>query len=421
MSYHIEPIFLLYPLLCLLVHFSNIRQKRGVFFFLTALFIAVYSFSLNGSDFDGYYAHFNMVERGVSAVENEQEIGFYFLMKTAVFLGFDYLTFRVVMLTVLTLVLFASIRRFTSDFALSLFFVSSMFVIYTISAYRQYIVIAFSLYWVYLYCRGKRRLAIMTTALLLLFHITAILPLCCMLFDSFRQKRKVKRSTDRFQRHFTVILIAALVIRVVIAFLLQTGIVNAIVSGVLGLHASATPTLFSFGLVSRLFFLAVITYFFRLSNTADHTIRFLFWYYFVSIIIYIAIPLEFVMGRLMNNASILCAVLIPMLKREVARNVVPLVNGYRLAAVTRLLFALELAAFAILVNQLLHQNGYTPYMNVLLGDRPADLAMRSAYSPAMDITPGDQPVLNAVGNSYTTGVGAIFGDQFIIPYGSLGG
>lgn len=372
MNYHIETIFVIYPILCLLVNFVNLKQKKLVPLLLMVFFIFIYILSLNGSDFYGYYAHYAMVERGASSVDNNQEIGFYYLMKGAIELGFDYLAFRIILLTSLTVLLFASVRRFTKDSALSLYFISSMFVIYTISAYRQYIVISFSIYLIYVYCQGKRKKAILCTGILLLFHITAILPLCCMLFDFLRRRKKIERSTNIVKRYCIIILVSALLVRVIMAILLQTSIINVLVAGVLGRHASANPSLFSFGLMSRLLFLVIISYLFKRSKAEDIQTCFLFGYYFVSIAIYIAIPLEFVMGRLMNNASILCAVLIPLLKNKiiVQRNFTTS-YGYKKSNVTLLLFALELTAFAILINQLGHQNGYTPYLNVLLGDEPA--------------------------------------------------
>lgn len=370
MYYNVEPVFVLFPILCLLVHFTKLREKKEICYLLIVLFILLYSFSLNGSDFEGYYAHYRMVEGGASPAENDQEIGFYYLMKGAVSLGLDYLTFRIIFLSFLSFVLFYSIRKFSNDFALSLFFISSMFVIYTISAYRQFIVIAFSLYWIYVYCHGKEKIALLGVASLLLFHMTAILPLGCMIFDSLRGEKKADRSSDTFSRYFFIVLVLALTVRVVAFVLLKTSAVNAILDRLIGKHASADPTIFSFGLLSRLIFLTVISLFYRLSNTGDRSVKFLYWYYFVSIMIYIAIPLEFFMGRLMNNASILSAVLVPMLMKTDVLPFLPVKIKYKDPFRRVFLFVLEVTALAVLINQLLKQDGYTPYLNILLGDKP---------------------------------------------------
>ncbi|MBP5460538.1 MAG: EpsG family protein [Lachnospiraceae bacterium] len=370
MRYAIEPIFVIFPLICFLFYVANFKQKKTVCFILAISFILIYCFSLNGSDFYGYYTHYNMVGNGVSSSDNAQEIGYFYLMKAALRLGLDYLSFRVVLLSTMTIVLFYAVTRFTKDFSLVLFFISSMFVVYTISAYRQYIVIAISLYWIYKFNQGKVKTAICGTAALLLFHITAVLPLGCMVFTVLRKRRKVEKSADMFKRNFSIIITLALLTRVMATVLLRTAFFYRVVGGILGAHSTPNPTLFSFGLLSRLVFLAGVTYLFRASGTDDRAVHFLFWYYFVSIAIYVAIPLELVMGRLMNNASILCAILIPMLKREVVVSTPTAQAEHRKQNVKLLLMFLEFVAIAILINQLLKQNGYTPYMNILLGDRP---------------------------------------------------
>lgn len=368
MKYTIEPVFVIFPLICLLLYYTNIKARKWVHFLLVIFFIFIYAFSLNGSDIDSYRQHYVMVERGVSLSENNQEAGYYYLMKLAISLGIDYMVFRTVFLSVLSLVLFHTIRKLTEDFPLSLFFISSMFVIYTISAYRQYIVIAYSILWLYQYGCGKKKNAIIGTSVLLLFHITAILPLGCMVYGLYHTKRRVKKSTDVFKRNYIIIIVAAFVFRFATAILLKTGFFIAIMKAILRGHASPDPTPLTFGLISRLVFLFFITYMYRASKTENDMIRLLYWYYFVSISIYIAIPMELVMGRLMNNAHILCAVLIPMLKNDIREN--GIFNNVRISvkSVNLIIMMLGIVAFAILINQLMNQNGYTPYLNILLGD-----------------------------------------------------
>ena len=368
MNYNIEPIFVMFPLICLFFHITNIKTSKWLHFILIVSFILIYPFSLNGSDIDGYRQHYTMVEYGASVEDNAQEIGYYYLMKLAVNLGWDYLTFRVILLSTLAIVLFYSIRKLTDDLPLSMFFISTMFVIYTISAYRQFIVIAFSIWWLYQYGCGRKLKAIIGTSLLLLFHVTAILPLGCMVYKWYSTKSRLEKSTNRFKRYFTIIIFSTIIIRIAMNFLLETGIVNAIMRNVLGAHASPDPTLFSFGLISRMFFLFFITYLYRASGTEDGMIRLLFWYYFVSITLYIAVPLEFFMGRLMNNANILSAALIPMLRKDIVYG--NRLHDVRVKGKTVILITviLEVLALTILINQLANQNGYTPYLNLLFGD-----------------------------------------------------
>ena len=220
MKYNIELIFLIFPLICLLFHMSKLKNNKIVFFVLTVSFIFIYSLSLNGSDISGYEMHYNYVEKDATPSENGQEVGYFYLMKLFVKLGINYIWFRVIFLTFLSVFLFVMMRKFTDDFPLALFFVSSMFVIYTISAYRQYIVIVFSFFWLYMYCQGKKKMAIIGTGLLLLFHVTAILPLLCMVFEYYNTNKRAERVANIVKKYLPLLLIFVIVLRILVVLLL---------------------------------------------------------------------------------------------------------------------------------------------------------------------------------------------------------
>ena len=148
--------------------------------------------------------------------------------------------------------------------------------------------------------------------------------------------------------------------------MLKNDLVNAVIKKVIGNHASTTPTLFGLGFFARLVFLFFITYLYLESQTDNSLLKLYFWYFFVSVIVYISVPLEFFMGRLMNNAYILGAVLIPMLRNEIIQG--KNTKGLRIRGETvrQISIMLELLALVILLNQLTKQNGYTPYLNVVV-------------------------------------------------------
>ena len=123
MKYNIEPVFVIFPLICLFMHMTNLRTKRWLHFVLMLLFILLYSFSLNGSDIGSYKWHYEFVESGGSALDNAQEIGYYYLMSLATKFGMSYVWFRVCFLSFLSAVLLSTVRKFTDDLPLTLFFV----------------------------------------------------------------------------------------------------------------------------------------------------------------------------------------------------------------------------------------------------------------------------------------------------------
>ena len=367
MSYNIEPVFILYPLACLLFYALGVGNRKPVKWILAISFILLYSFSLNGSDLEGYRILYRGVGEGASASALHGELGYYFLVKAFVTLGCDYLTYRIVLLTVCSLVLFYCFAKMSDNFALSTFFLSTMFVVYTISAYRQYIVIAFSIWCIYNYDQGKRKRSLIGLSALVFFHITAILPLFLLLFYSILSQRKTAIQMDVFQNHYLKILGAALVIRVMITIALLVPPFRAIVSRIVEGHASPDPTLFSFGLVSRVVLFFCISYIYKRSEVTKTSVQIIYWYYYISILLYIMIPLEFTMGRLINNANILLCILIPALRFQYSLKQ-DRAGIVRLNGITSILLLSICVALFVLVNQLLHQDGYTPYLNYLRGD-----------------------------------------------------
>ncbi len=367
MKYNIEIIFVLFPLMCLFFHSTNLKRNKWIHYAFIIIFIITYSFSLNGSDINGYYTHFESVENGISVSDYSKEIGFYYLMKCAVRIGMDYILFRIVFLSFITLIIFYVAKKYTSDFLLFMFLLSSMFIIYTISTYRQFIVMTFSMLWFYVYCCGKKILSIIGTALLVLFHISAVLPLFFMIVFNIVKNKTIYKIYTFIKKEVVNIIVLSFLIRIIFSFLLKVGFIHNRVESILTVHASADPIMFSFGLASRVAILVCITYLIKGIRGEDYKISILYLYFSISIIIYIMIPLEFVMGRLINNAYIFCTILVPMandrIDRIVLNNSCSINNNKKICIIF-----IELVAFVVLFHQLLNQNGYTPYFNVLLGD-----------------------------------------------------
>ncbi len=369
MYYRIEPVYFILPVLSAFFSFVGCGNNKKIKIFLSLLFILLYSFSLNGSDYSGYRYLYKAVAGGASLSDIHGELGYYYLMKLFIRLGADYSVFRVVLLSVTSIVLFYSIGKLSKNFALSVFFVSTMFIVYTISTYRQFIVMAFSILLIYKYTKGRVKLSIIGHGILILFHPTAVLPLLCLLFYHMVYKSKTFRHTNYIRKNYIMIIFVALCLRIIVTGILLYDPVKKIVSALLMGRATATPTLFSFGLVSRLTFLFFVSYLYQKAGYIETATRILFWYYFVSIILYIIIPLEFTMGRLMNNASIIMAILVPVLRFDYDR-LPDRIGMIRINWVRTVIVLLEVFALVILTNQLVQQDGYTPYLNILRGDKP---------------------------------------------------
>ena len=94
-------------------------------------------------------------------------------------------------------------------------------------------------------------------------------------------------------------------------------------------------------------------------------------YYFTGMFLYICIPLDFVMGRLMNNVSILSSILIPLIVYNMKINEKETQVDYQRYIQQKkdlflCLIFLGIIAVVILINQLMRQSGYYPYENIIL-------------------------------------------------------
>ena len=286
-------------------------RKQTIFWILTSLFVLIYSLSMNGADYEGYKTLYTYVSEGIRLSEIHGEIGYKFLMKIAVNVGINYTLFRILLLTCTTLALFYAIYKSSPNFALSIYFITSMFVVYTISAYRQYIVMAATIFFIYQYNCGKKKMAICGTSLLLLFHSTAIISLLFLIACSILGDKRIEKGVKFGRKRFLIFIVVACIVRVVAFQLMNLPFVVSILTGILSVHASPTPVLFSAGIMARMVFLILISFMFYIEKSQNKSIIMLYGCYFVGMLLYICIPLDFVMGRLMNNIHILSSVLIP--------------------------------------------------------------------------------------------------------------
>lgn len=373
MTFKLEPVFIIFPLFCLLLSIFKTKNTKTCFFIVFISFVVIYAFSQNGSDYISYQRRFQSVESGISAEEARTELGYFYLMKAAVSLGMDYSVFRIILLSLLCCLLFSLLFKLSDNFPLSVFFITSMFVIYTISTYRQFIVMCFSLWGFYYYSRGRKLVSVLGIALLMLFHKSAVLPFAFVSLDWIKENFKT-RSFFPVEKNYWFLIIVSIGIRLAMSFILGSGAVNSILKTFNSSYLIEKPSFFSFGFASRCFFLIIISYMYCRIREPDKITSLLYWYYSVSLLLYICIPIELLMGRLMNNANIVCALLIPNLghklyaqdindigQSEDEGNSFGIVNPNTLFAVLSLVFV----AFAVLINQLLHQDGYTPYLNIL--------------------------------------------------------
>ncbi len=371
--YKIEPIFVIFPLICLLCAFLGKRFNKLFFPLISVAFLCVYTLSLNGSDILGYRDIYTLISSPETFDSAHSEIGFKYLMLLCNKLNVSYLAFRIGFLAVNTLVLFYTIFRLSPNFSLSLFFLTTMFVIYTISTYRQYSVMCFSLYWFYYYSKKKNPLPFIGIALLMLIHISAAVPLIFLIIYAFCNKRRMERNSLKLSRRVVIWVAFAFILRFLFILLMQLELVREIMRVLTRGYSDYDVSVVSFGLISRVAFMLGISIMFYIKKPQDKLTVMLFLFYFMGMFLYIVVPFVDFMGRLMNNIHVICVILVPMLfikkDNDVSGLQSNLLASDRINVIQCVMTILVLTAVVILLNQLLNQNGYTPYLNILLGDK----------------------------------------------------
>ena len=169
------------------------------------------------------------------------------------------------------------------------------------------------------------------------------------------------------------IALSSFAIRLLMYFVSHIGAIWSILSRLTNGY-SDDVSLLSNGLLSRMVFLGVVSYLYLSKKPKNPFTVMLFNIYFIGICIYICLPYELLMGRLVNTVHFMLVLLLPLLLCGEGE-ALPLrssayVRGEKAILLDKAVFyGIFCLSFVILLNQLLKQSGYTPYCNILFGDK----------------------------------------------------
>lgn len=367
--YDVEWIYFLLPIACLCVAPFYRRDKKMITTAIVLSFIVIYAFSLNGADIQGYAALYRLVASKATFDAVHGEIGFKCLMLVCNKLGVSYLAFRVCFISLCSLLFFYCAYRISPNFPLTVFFMLTLFVVYPISTYRQYMVMVLAVFWFYQYHKGRKVLPFIGLGAGTLFHISALFPLALLAaYAVFRNKKLLKT-----EKEMAWIALSSFAIRLLVYFVSHIGAIWSILSRLTNGY-SDDVSLLSNGLLSRMVFLGVVSYLYLSKKPKNPFTVMLFNIYFIGICIYICLPYELLMGRLVNTVHFMLVLLLPLLLCGEGE-ALPLrssayVRGEKAILLDKAVFyGIFCLSFVILLNQLLKQSGYTPYCNILFGDK----------------------------------------------------
>lgn len=383
--YKIEPIFIIFPLILLLCSLiiKKQRMKKPMFIIAFVAYLLLFICSTNGSDYVGYKSIYNALEAGSSFEEVHGEFLFLVINKLFITLGLSYNVFRVVFLSFFTALFCYGIYKLSPNALLSFVFMFISYIVYLISAYRQFAVMAITMYCFYLFLvKGKKLLPIIYLMLVFFIHASAILPLvyfgAIIIYDISTKKVLFEESlifkmTSFILKNFPLIICASLFIRLILYYVFS---IDAIGNLVAKLTDYSDLLLLSIGLMSRTVTLFLISLFIKKYKFCKD-VMIIFLYYFASMILFLIVPYDFLMGRLMNNARIFDILLIPIIVSEYYKNIkydygmhlsrAALFNRSSIKIIIPnyiILSGFIFISSAMFIYQLLVQNGYTPYINM---------------------------------------------------------
>lgn len=354
-----HPMYLIFPLIlvfsCL---FKNTRLKAVI---LTIAFVLVFICAETGADYLGYkYIYDNCLKKEVHG-----EFLFIAICKGFNKIHISYNLFRVIFLTTFMSVFTFSLCKLTKNFSLSFLIAYLSYIVYFVSAYRQFATMAILLLTVYLYFYKKQRiLSILLNLVAVFIHKLAIIQfLIFVVLFIYQKMTKREKAIEKFvlRKNFIYIILGCLVVRFIAYILLSYTVLGAIYSGLVDYPQLS---LINFGLISRLVVLMLLTHFYIESDESNET-NIIFSIYFIGMLLYIAFPAELIMGRLINNVKLLEIVLIPILMFKQYGNMKPNTkHNKNIVKFSQIMIVFVLCL--VFCSQMINQVGYGTYSHMLL-------------------------------------------------------
>lgn len=350
-----HPIYLIFPLcLVFLLLFKESKLKTVL---IVLSFILIFVFAETGADYDGYkHIYTNALENQVHG-----EILFVSLCKFFSALEVSYNVFRIIFLSSFTILFAYSLNKLSKNFTLSFLISYLLYVIYFVSALRQFATMAILFFTLHLYLnKNKIALPITLNFIAIFIHRLAIVQLAILVFIILYEKLIKKRNyieKQLLKKWLIIIISACLITRVGIFVLLRT----SIGASLMRLLPYPELSIFNLGLIARVVLLICLTNLYVNSNDSPNT-NLLFSVYFIGILLYLIFPSELIMGRLINNIKMLEILLIPSL--IVSFNIQE-VNSSKKSLVLKIcLILLIVVIVLIFFSQMINQSGYNSYTHM---------------------------------------------------------
>ena len=348
MFYEISWVYFIIPIFCL-IFFKSSKNKIIYILLFLLLFLLLFC-SKNGSDYPNYLLQYKMLEQGYSVSSIHGEILFKKYMKLYQSLGIEYQNFRILHLTFFGGIIYFSIVKISKNIFLSTYILYCGYIIYLISTYRQLVSISFLFLGIYFWRKKKLKIAIILNLLGIYFHISSIWVL--LLFFCLYIKAPILYIKNRIT--ILIILIFCIIFRYLV---LKIPLLLEMIASIFGreehlrFYLNYGMNFLEFGVLTRIIPIIFIIIVYKKIEKIREIANF----YIISGMFYILIPIKLIAGRIFNNGRVLEVIIFPFLYYSMKKN--------------RKIFILFFITFYYLLTlifQLLKQDGYYPYINILL-------------------------------------------------------
>lgn len=358
-------IYIIY--LLFLVSLCFCKKSKLIPFICVITFILLFVCSEIGADYNNYsYIYYQSGKKNFEIGHVEK---FYlYINYISNCLGISYKIFRIILLSSCLTSISIILYKTSSNFAFSFLILYSLYIIYMVSAYRQLITMTIFLISIWLYFYKKRYSSVLILNFIAIFiHKLAIVQLflfvILMLYDLLGKK---KSKLNYKLKNIILLILACLVIRVILVFVLNSGYISVAVNFIPSEYLKDVSFI-NKGLLSRLLFFIITLFIYNYSERDEIQDKLLF-IYIISMTLYFMVPYELIMGRIINNFRMLEAIIIPNAFIKPAHTNIyekSYINGKVRILLLLLLMCLMIVIF---VNQIMNQSGYFPIFNYFIGE-----------------------------------------------------
>lgn len=345
-SYQIDWIYFI--ILFLIIGLSFFKEKRSITIVVSLILLIFFSFSYNGADYLSYKLIYKNILAGIDLNQVHGEFLFKIYMKFIGSLGFTYEGFKKFNSLFFIGLMLYSLYKVSSNYILSVYILYAAYTLYLFTLYRQLMVMSLLFYALYLYKTKKRRITLIVSILSSFIHISGVWVVIFFIFLILKKDINIKPVI------VFILIILSFIFRVVLLNITYFLIKGAQLIG-RGEHLKfylETSNYINIGIVTRLIMVFIILVFSKCIK--DRTMRKMTYFFIISMILNIVLPIEGIAGRLFNNGRILEVLIIPYIYMNLKFN-------------NKMFFKYTIIIYYIIIfiAQLIRQEGYYPYRSML--------------------------------------------------------